>query len=55
MTIAPDRVWPTLPLDEWATDRGTPLQLWTQIVGNLRLAPASTMSLCWSVPRCITA
>ena len=29
--------WPALPVDEWASTRDT-FQLWTQIVGKIRLA-----------------
>ena len=32
-----DAAWPALPVAEWAPTRDT-LQLWTQIVGKVRMA-----------------
>lgn len=46
--------WPALPVDEWAATRDT-LQLWTQIVGKVRLARTPTLSHWWNVPLYVTA
>ncbi|MCX2729919.1 DUF5996 family protein [Saccharopolyspora sp. NFXS83] len=40
--------WPRLRVDEWADTRET-LQLWTQIVGKVRLALAPMMNHWWQV------
>ena len=47
-------VWPALPVDEWAATRDT-LQLWTQVVGKVRLARTPVMSHWWNVPLYVTA
>jgi hypothetical protein len=47
-------VWPALPLSEWGPTRDT-LQLWTQIVGKVRLARTPIMSHWWNVPLYVTA
>jgi Family of unknown function (DUF5996) len=47
-------VWPALPLDEWAPTRDT-LQLWTQIVGKIRMARTPMVSHWWNVPLYVTA
>ncbi|MDI1462660.1 DUF5996 family protein [Catellatospora sp. KI3] len=41
--------WPALPLDRWADTRDT-LQLWTQIVGKVRLALEPMVNHWWQVP-----
>ena len=46
--------WPALPVAEWHATRDT-LQLWTQIVGKVRLARTPTMSHWWNVPLYVTA
>jgi Family of unknown function (DUF5996) len=48
------RAWPALPVEEWAPTRDT-LQLWTQIVGKVRLARTPTTSHWWNVPLYVTA
>jgi hypothetical protein len=46
--------WPALPLDEWQGTRDT-LQLWTQIVGKVRLANEPLASHWWNVTLYLTA
>jgi hypothetical protein len=46
--------WPALPLGEWADTRDT-LQLWTQIVGKMRLALAPMENHWWQVPLYVNA
>jgi hypothetical protein len=46
--------WPTLPVAEWSPTRDT-LQLWTQIVGKVRLARTDVTSHWWNVPLYVTA
>jgi hypothetical protein len=53
MTPAPSR-WPALPVAEWQATRDT-LQLWTQIVGKVRMARTPLMSHWWNVPLYVTA
>jgi hypothetical protein len=47
-------VWPALPVAEWEATRDT-LQLWTQIVGKVRLAHAPLLNHWWNVPLYVTA
>jgi hypothetical protein len=46
--------WPPLPVAEWQATRDT-LQLWTQVVGKVRLASTPLMSHWWNVPLYVTA
>ena len=46
--------WPSLPLDEWKTTRDT-LQLWTQMVGKVRMANTPIVNHWWNVPLYVTA
>jgi hypothetical protein len=46
--------WPPLPLDDWAATRDT-LQLWTQIVGKIRMAHTPLLNHWWNVPLYVTA
>ena len=46
--------WPALPVAEWAPTRDT-LQLWTQVVGKVRLARTPRMSHWWNVPLYVTS
>jgi hypothetical protein len=46
--------WPSLPLSEWQDTCAT-LQLWTQIVGKIRLALAPPINHWWQVPLYVTA
>jgi Family of unknown function (DUF5996) len=48
------RGWPPLPLDEWQATRDT-LQLWTQIVGKVRLANEPLANHWWNVTLYLTA
>ena len=43
------RRWPALPIDEWADTRDT-LQLYTQVVGKVRLANEPLLNHWWNVP-----
>jgi hypothetical protein len=47
-------VWPALPLSEWQDTRDT-LQLWTQVVGKIRLALAPMENHWWQVPLYVSA
>jgi hypothetical protein len=46
--------WPSLPVKEWAATRDT-LQLWTQIVGKIRLAHSPLLNHWWNVPLYVTS
>jgi len=46
--------WPALPLAEWADTCAT-LQLWTQVVGKIRLAHTPTVNHWWNVPLYVTS
>src|SRR6478752_7178679 len=46
--------WPSLPVAEWAPTRDT-LQLWTQVVGKVRMERTPVMSHWWNVPLYVTA
>lgn len=46
--------WPALPVSEWAPTRDT-LQLWTQIVGKVRMVNEPTVNHWWNVPLYVTA
>ena len=46
--------WPELPLSAWADTCAT-LQLWTQIVGKIRLAHAPMVNHWWQVALYLTA
>ncbi len=49
-----DDVWPSLPLEQWQ-DTYTTLQMWTQIVGKVRLASSPMENHWWQVPLYVTA
>jgi Family of unknown function (DUF5996) len=49
-----DHRWPALPVAEWEATRDT-LQLWTQIVGKVRMQRTPVMSHWWNVPLYVTA
>src|SRR5258708_31264972 len=49
-----EEIWPSLPLAEWRDTCAT-LQLWTQIVGKIRLAQAPLVNHWWQVPLYVTA
>jgi len=46
--------WPDLPLAEWEDTCAT-LQLWTQVVGKIRLAHAPLINHWWQVPLYVTS
>lgn len=46
--------WPALPLAEWADTRDT-MQLWTQIVGKVRMVNAPLENHWWNVPLYVDA
>ena len=46
--------WPALPLDSWKDTYAT-LQMWTQIVGKVRLRLTPLMNHWWNVPLYVTA
>ena len=46
--------WPSLLLSEWEATRDT-LQLWTQMVGKVRLANTPLVNHWWNVPLYVTA
>ena len=47
-------VWPDLPYDSWRETAAT-LQLWTQIVGKVRLTLTPWLNHGWQVPLYVTA
>jgi hypothetical protein len=53
MTASP-AAWPPLPYSDWQDSCAT-LQLWTQIVGKIRLALAPMANHWWQVPLYVTA
>jgi hypothetical protein len=46
--------WPALAYDDWKDSCAT-LQLWTQVVGKIRLAQAPSINHWWQVPLYLTA
>ncbi|MEP7324493.1 MAG: DUF5996 family protein, partial [Gemmatimonadota bacterium] len=50
----PNTEWPRLPLAEWQDTRDT-LQLWSQVVGKIRLALAPMVNHWWQVPLYVSA
>src|SRR5271169_155224 len=53
MAASSDR-WPELPYAAWA-DTAAPLQLWTQIVGKIRLARTPWLNQSWHVALYVSA
>ena len=47
-------IWPELPYAEWHETAST-LQLWTQIVGKVRLTLTPWLNHGWQVPLYVTA
>jgi hypothetical protein len=47
-------IWPEIPYEEWR-DTAATLQLWTQIVGKIRLALTPWINHGWQVPLYVTA
>jgi hypothetical protein len=54
MESAAKTMWPALPLDEWSDTRDT-LQLFTQVVGKVRLSHSPLMNHWWNAPLYVTA
>ena len=50
----PDAQWPALPLAEWEPTRDT-VQLWTQMVGKVRMANTALINHWWNVTLYVTA
>ena len=51
---APDAIWPDLTYSAWSETLAT-LQLWTQIVGKIRLTLAPWLNHSWQTPFYVTA
>ena len=49
-----DEIWPSLPVAEWTATRDT-LQLWTQIIGKVRMVNTPLINHWWNVPLYVTA
>ncbi len=47
-------VWPDLPLTAWQETKDT-LQMWTQVVGKIRLAQTPLVNHWWNVPLYVTS
>lgn len=52
--MSDDSTWPQLPLADWEATRDT-LQLWTQVVGKVRMASTPLMNHWWNVPLYVSA
>ena len=52
--LRPPAGWPSLPVAEWAPTRDT-LQLWTQMVGKVRMANTPLVNHWWNVTLYVTA
>ena len=53
-SLRPSSRWPSLPVAEWGPTRDT-LQLWTQMVGKVRMANTPTLNHWWNTPLYVTA
>ena len=53
-TLSTWEPWPSLPLEAWADTYAT-LQLWTQIVGKVRLAQSASINHSWHATLYVTA
>jgi hypothetical protein len=53
-TLTRDVRWPALPLAQWHETRDT-LQLWTQIVGKVRMVNTPILNHWWNVPLYVSA
>ena len=49
-----EQAWPALRLDEWADTKDT-LQLWTQVIGKVRMARTPLVNHWWNVTLHVTA
>ena len=52
--MTPNPSWPNLPLTEWADTCDT-LQLWTQVVGKVRMVFAPLVNHWWNVTLYVTS
>jgi hypothetical protein len=52
--LAGGDAWPSLPLKAWQDTCNT-LQLWTQVIGKIRLAQAPLINHWWQVPLYVTS
>jgi hypothetical protein len=52
--LSSSRAWPELPVDGWIDTLET-LQLWTQVVGKVRLVQTPWLNHSWSVPLYVTS
>jgi Family of unknown function (DUF5996) len=52
--MTPSPVWPDLPYASWRETAAT-LQLWTQIVGKVRLTLTPRLNRGWQVPLYVTS
>ena len=52
--VVSDERWPALPLADWHETRDT-LQLWTQIVGKVRMVNTPLLNHWWNVPLYVSA
>jgi Family of unknown function (DUF5996) len=53
-TMTSAEEWPSLPFAEWR-DTCVTLQLWTQVIGKIRLAQAPLINHWWQVPLYVTS
>jgi hypothetical protein len=51
--MAPEGAWPAIPVSAWQDSRDT-LQLWTQIVGKVRMVNTPLVNHWWNVPLYVT-
>lgn len=54
MAVTPTERWPAIPVADWLDTRDT-LQLYTQVVGKVRLANEPSANHWWNVPLYLTA
>jgi hypothetical protein len=54
VAATPSERWPAIPVADWQDTRDT-LQLYTQVVGKVRLANEPTLNHWWNVPLYVTA
>ena len=52
--VVSDERWPALPLADWHETRDT-LQLWTQIIGKVRMVNTPLLNHWWNVPLYVSA
>jgi hypothetical protein len=52
--MSSESLWPSLPVADWQGTRDT-LQLWTQVVGKVRMVNETLLNHWWNVPLYVTA